>query len=723
MLKSLGIRARIVALCIISLVVLTVLLLLIVQHGSRSLSGAISADYQSQAERTAQLAASDLKLLVTGLQEATLSKLTGDSAVICDFVTRAGGLQLTSQTTTWNATNQLSRTKTSLELPTLRLGASQLTASPAPEAIALLDPLKKMVGSDFTIFQRMNEAGDMLRVCTTLQPKPGKRAVGTFVPATLDDGSPNPLTQTILKGEAYSGRAYVVNRWCETRYVPQLDAQGKVIGMLFCGIPQENVAALRDGIGRLVVGKTGRAIALGAAGADRGKLQVTPVKWPQTAGDAWDAGQPETTRADLKKFLDKVTTADSADPLVTTVEWAAADGKPQRRVLAAVYFKPWEWVFCTQLPEADFIDDLRHVQVQFSHLNYQIMIGGALLIIIVGAITLVMCRRLLAPLGRISARLCAIAEGDGDLTQRLPIDRHDEIGELSGYFNRFIIKIQSIIREVKDTSMDVSHASDDIAATSHAMAEHLRHETANLEQISAAISELSSSVTEVAQQTTHAAEQAQLSGQQARNGGQVVEKTVHSMHQLHDTVEAGTTSVNALGEQSQKIGQIISIINDIAEQTNLLALNAAIEAARAGEHGRGFAVVADEVRKLADRTTQATGEVAQVITGIKDETRQAIERMAAGTDQVAGGVQCATEAGTSLSQIVTSTDQVSGMIQTIAAAIEEQSSVSDEINRSVQALNDLTRDVSENACQAADTATSLAHQADRLQTLVGQFKA
>jgi methyl-accepting chemotaxis protein len=343
-------------------------------------------------------------------------------------------------------------------------------------------------------------------------------------------------------------------------------------------------------------------------------------------------------------------------------------------------------------------------------------------IVVVFVVALLFARMLSKPINLLVARLKDIAEGEGDLTQRVDQARKDELGELGKWFNTFVEKIHGVISEVGATAREVAGAATEIAASSEEMAQGIGEQNQQVTQISAAIEEMSSSIIEVARKSAEAAENAQESGKVAEEGGKVVTETIQGMNEISDAVTASAASVSELGKRGDQIGQIIEVINDIADQTNLLALNAAIEAARAGEHGRGFAVVADEVRKLADRTTKATEEIGESITAIQTETGQAVERMNAGTEQVKVGVDKATQAGRSLEKIVTGAQDVATMIRSIAAAAEQQSAASEQVSKGVQSVSAVTNQSAEGASQAAMAASQLSTKAEQLQALVGRFK-
>jgi methyl-accepting chemotaxis protein len=349
-----------------------------------------------------------------------------------------------------------------------------------------------------------------------------------------------------------------------------------------------------------------------------------------------------------------------------------------------------------------------------------VIVGLSIAVLVGIGLAFFITRSIVTPVHDIVARIQEIAKGD--LTLRTKADGKDEIAEMGTCFNGFVQKLHDAITEVSGSSHEVASAATEIAASSEEMASGMKEQATQVTQISSAIEQMSSSVVEVAKKSAEAANNAADSGKTAQEGGKVVTQTIEGMQSISQAVSASATAVQELGKRGEQIGQIIKVINDIADQTNLLALNAAIEAARAGEHGRGFAVVADEVRKLADRTTKATEEIAQSINAIQTETGEAVKRMNAGTEQVKVGVERATEAGDSLGKIVAGAQQVATMIQSIAAAAEQQSAAAEQVSRNVESISAVTKQATEGAGQAAAAASQLSTKAEQLQKLVSQFK-
>jgi len=343
------------------------------------------------------------------------------------------------------------------------------------------------------------------------------------------------------------------------------------------------------------------------------------------------------------------------------------------------------------------------------------------LVIVAGLGFVFLLRRMMGkPIAAIVGAVQEIA--DGKLKTRLEVKSNDELGKLSTAVNSMTENLAEVIGEVQGSANEVAGAATEIASGAEQMAAGMEEQRRQTSQVSAAVEEMSASVAEVAEKSTGAARKSDEGGEQAVKGGEIVQETISGMNAISEQVNESVSTVGELGRRSEQIGEIIEVINDIADQTNLLALNAAIEAARAGEHGRGFAVVADEVRKLAERTTKATEEVADSIKAIQDETSQAVGRMEAGKGRVDEGVQLAQQAGAALEQIVSGAKEMAPMIQGIAAAAEEQSSAANEISSNVERINAVTNESADGVNQVAQAAGTLSQKAEALQGLVRRFE-
>ncbi len=335
------------------------------------------------------------------------------------------------------------------------------------------------------------------------------------------------------------------------------------------------------------------------------------------------------------------------------------------------------------------------------------------------AFILMLRRNFTRPIATMIARMREIAEGD--LTKRVEVEGEHEMGQLGKWFNTLVGKLHDSIALVSGSAAEVAAAATEIAATSDEMAEGVKEQSQRTTQVAAAIEQMIATVGEVARQSADAASAASDAGARADEGGQIVHRAMDGMNHVAQSVEESAGAIEKVGQQGEEIGQIIDLINEVAEQTNLLALNAAIEAARAGEAGRGFAVVADEVRKLADRTTQATDQIAQSIKQMQADTRAAVERMQAGTDVSREGLELARQAGDSLETIVTGATQVASRIRSIASATEQQQEAAASISENIESIDSISRHSAEASDQTAQAATQLSEKAEGLRHLVSQF--
>lgn len=312
-------------------------------------------------------------------------------------------------------------------------------------------------------------------------------------------------------------------------------------------------------------------------------------------------------------------------------------------------------------------------------------------------------------------------EGKADLTRVIRAS-DDEFGKIAGAFDMFTEAAREIISRLAGHSEQLASASEELSSGAGQSAETARIQSDQTHQVATAIQEMSATVQQISKNSEDAASASQNAAQAARRGGEVAEQTLVTMRSIADSTKAVATRIAELGKSSEQIGKIVAVIDDIADQTNLLALNAAIEAARAGEQGRGFAVVADEVRKLAERTTKATKEIASMIESIQVETKSAVQAMEKGSREVETGVTKTAASGAALEEIIKLSEQVGDMIAQIATAATEQSSATEQINASVGQISSSTQESSATADQMAKACQDLSGLAFDLQQIVSGFR-
>lgn len=326
------------------------------------------------------------------------------------------------------------------------------------------------------------------------------------------------------------------------------------------------------------------------------------------------------------------------------------------------------------------------------------------------------------PLHRLLTRIEQLADGDGDLRVRLEVASRDELGRLSQAFNRFLDKLQPLISEVGRVTGEVASSAKNLADMAGANDRLINSEHAAVDQVSTAATEMSAAVHEVARSAQGAADAVRSAEAQSRDGARVVGATIQSIRQLAHEVESASGTIQALEQEAGKIGEVLAVIRGIAEQTNLLALNAAIEAARAGEQGRGFAVVADEVRALAARTQESTKDIQEMIERLHRGVQNAVKATHAGSVKARESVEQAAGVDQALSDTGDSLQRINDMAAQIATACEEQSSVTEEIARNISDIRELSNEASQTSQQSNAASQRLSELSSDLARLVARFR-
>ena len=585
--------------------------------------------------------AAGIYALVASHQEVNEHNLVGALNVARDVLEAAGPIGFDTQPATWTAVNQVTKQATQVQLPRMTAGGRWFGQIKSPESeVAVVDHVHDLVDVTCTIFQRMDDSGDMLRVATNVVKTDGTRAIGTYIPAKHPDGSSDPVIAKVLRGETFHGRAYVVDGWYITAYEP-ITEDGRVVGMLYVGVPQESVKSLREAIMSVVVGKTGYVFVLDSDG--RYVISKDGKRDGEDISGAKDANGVLFIQEIVKKgrALAPGQIAEQRYP------WKNADDNTSRDKIARIaYFAPWDWVIGVSTYEDEFLAGTQRLRNLGDRIQMLLIVTFFVSMALTLVIWLLASRQIAGPL-------------------------------------------QQVIDGLEHGAKQVASASSDVAIASRTLADGSGSQAAALEETSA-------SLEEVAAMTTANADHVK----EAHN---LMESANGAMQRAGTAMNDMTSSMEAIREASQETSKIVKSIDEIAFQTNLLALNAAVEAARAGEAGAGFAVVADEVRNLAMRAAKAARSTADLIeqtvekveggVGLVEQTNTAFAEVASSSQSVgellAQIATASAEQAEGIRQVNMAMTSIDHAVQDGAASADESASASQQMNNQAVEMKNL----------------------------------
>ncbi|MDH1866302.1 methyl-accepting chemotaxis protein [Pseudomonas chengduensis] len=388
---------------------------------------------------------------------------------------------------------------------------------------------------------------------------------------------------------------------------------------------------------------------------------------------------------------------------------------PVPKISYVELFQPWGWIIGSGV----YVDD---VQVEFRAQAVKAMSIGLLIALLLTGLVVLITRSIVQPLQAAVDAMASISSGEGDLTRNLDTHGRDELTALATYFNAFTAKLRHVIRQMLDSAGSLDQAARSLGDISSEAQRHSQQQAQQMELVATAVNEVTYGVQDVAKNAEHASSEMHTAEDQASQGQQNIEASLRQIDQLSGTIDKAVEVIQSLASESTQIGSVLEVIRSIAEQTNLLALNAAIEAARAGEQGRGFAVVADEVRLLAQRTQQSTAEIQGMIERLQGNSEAAVKVINESSRASQLTVEQASQAGESLAQIAQSLRNLTGLNASIASATLQQSHVVEDINQNVTQTAALAHNTAEAAEQSSAASQHLKQLADQLNRLLGQFR-
>ena len=562
-----------------------------------------------------------------------------------------------------------------VQTPSLYLGKALLNNN-----FGDVDEFKQISGGVATVFVRSGD--DFIRISTSLTKQDGSRAIGTVLDRQ------GPAYSRVVGGQTYIGRAVLFDRSYMTQYSPVRDASGKVIAVLFIGFDYtDEQNAQFDNLKRFRIGQTGSLALL-----DEQKHWLVPPAGVQAP--------------------------DQAVPVMLDLAKAPGKGrfwsdKQEDFYSVSVPFAGGPWSVVASMPKAE-------IRAVTWSVGIRLVIGSMLAMLLAVGATVWLLRSKLAPLSDLVRQ--AEALGGGDLSARLNVSSHDEIGQLAGSFNQMGEALSTMVSHIRRAAEEVNGRAQALSGLSGGAYEGMEQQSGEITSMAGAVEEFSATSLNIADNMGNTERLAQENAQQTRIGRNSMQEASSSLEHIATALNSTATVINTLGQRSQEIGGIVGVITSIAEQTNLLALNAAIEAARAGEQGRGFAVVADEVRNLASRTRQATDEISGMIQSIQQETGNAISTMEQGNALMQEGLSRNADVASALARIDEQSRSAGQQFAAITTATQEQSSTATLLSSNLQSIALANSEQREVVSNLAITAKELETLAAGLRQEVDRFR-
>lgn len=700
------------------------------------------------------------KMGVTLLEELTATNRTTVSQVACDVyslcetvngmlqkdledhlalaeerIKHYGGLSLSSdKKLTWEAYNQETKKTETITLPQMMLGDTLIepvydkSDISSQTFLRIIDTMN-FFGGTCTIFQRINEDGDMLRIATSVINAEGRRGISTYIPHSSE------VVRKVLKGQTSMGRAFVLNKWVMTIYKPYY-CNGKIIGMIYCGMDLDEIKSIEQEISGIKLGKSGYVTVIrggGEDGRDKGKYVIAPQHDRKLVGQSiFD--EHKDSGDYFNEIFAKALSAEPGKIIEGSysVKLATFD-KPKEKLTAAVYYKPWDWVIIS----GTFVDDMDFARVT-AEKNLQAMllrfVGCSLGLFLLILIAIFFFSGTIAkPISLVAEIAKNVSTGNLKLaaeliTQKIPECKtrsetasRDETSQLICAVSEMTMNLNEIVGQVQHSSVQLLSNATQVSATAKHQEGSLSELGSSTTEIAASIKQISATSADLAgtmnKVTVVAGETAEL----ADDGRSGLEQMENQIRELSSATSSISSKLALINDKTANINNVVTTINKIAEQTNLLSLNAAIEAEKAGEHGQGFSVVAREIRRLADQTANATLDIEQMVKEMQASVSTGVMEMDKFSEAMRTSVEQIIRLGGQFGAIISHVEQLTPKFGIVSDGMQSQSQGAQQINDAMVQLTESTRHTLDAVHELNDAADFMRHAVQALGQIIQKF--
>ncbi len=734
---KLNLKRKVLGLVFLAATLPVLVMLSLTTQFERSVASTAEQELDIIASQSVVQTAKDIYALCDTSNQLIRRKASDDLSLARKMLQEAGGLTIASETVEWEAINQRTAEVTPVRLPKLLVGGQWFGRHAKFESeMPIVDELKSTLGIWCSILQRVDGTGDLVRVVTSVETTDGRRALGTFIPAVDADGKRNPLVQATDQGQPFYGMTSVAGRLGIIACEPIRDRQGKVIGVLGVMERPETLDTLRKSIMATQVGKTGYVCVLGGKGDLRGRYIISQAgkRDGENIWETRDAGG----RPFIQEQIGRAVRQPAGEPTLERYQWQnPGEAAPRTKIASLVYFAPWDWAINVGTYQDDFYATKARINTSIRDLLLKLLVVGGVLLAGALALGVWLTGKATRPLGVTIDVANQIAAGDlsraraqlktaSELVPRRRlmgvIDNTDETSQLLDAFGGMTGSLDSLIGQVQRSGIQVTTSATEISASARQLEAAVAEQAASTREVTATSKEISKTADDLVRLIGDVGDQLSNTAGLAESGRTDLGKMESAMRQLMKATGSITTKLATINERANRISSVVTTINKVSDQTNLLSLNAAIEAEKAGEYGKGFAVVAREISRLADQTAAATQDIEYVVREMQSSVAAGVMEMDKFAEQVRKGVGEVAGIGDELTKIIDQVRNLGPEFETVQQCMQVQSQGAVQISEAMTQLSQAVDQTRESLHEFKQATGQLNDAVHGLQGEVTRFK-